>query len=81
MARNDKVSHKTKRKIIKELITKENINPLVFDEIRRFELSHMFGWLPSQIDNEKVEDLKIYGAIMAGKNSLMDREIKRALNG
>lgn len=79
IGRDDKVSNETKEKIMMELITREKINPEVFNEIRRFKFSWKFGWTPSQIDNEKVEDLLVYESIMAGLNSPSPNEMKKMI--
>lgn len=46
-------------------------------------LSRIFGWLPSQIDNESPRMLKIYQCILAGQNAkpLIPKQEERELNG
>ncbi len=63
-------------------ITEERLYGVALSKLTRkekwflnaFELSHHFGWLPSQIREERIRDIHMYFAILSGKG---EKNIKK----
>jgi hypothetical protein len=69
-----------KEKIIAEWIAENKIelNELmeILYEVKRVDLSKMFGWMPDEIDNMKIDDIESYISVLRNDNSLGKSMIK-----
>lgn len=66
---------------IKVFVKKGMVEPYHIYCLNMEALSEAYGWLPSEIEKEKAESIKIYLAILEGKGKRMRERMESGKNG